>query len=216
MWERLQPELKKVNNKIQAVNAIEKPSTLNAKYLDMNMYQALCRQWRSRKGTLLIATVILTVCTSAAVINSLDFSGEWKLNEQKSELGQFGGRGAAKSIKVTSSDAKGISIERTSTNQNGEAVVRKESLTFDGKESESTGGFGNSTRKASAKWADDGQSMIINAIMTFDRNGEKMEVKQNETWRLGDNGQTLTIESNSSSSFGESTMKLVYEKVKKA
>ena len=182
----------------------------------MNMYQALSTRWSSRKSTMLIAVVILTVCTSAAVITSLDFSGEWKLNEQKSELGQFGGRGAAKSIVVTSSDAKGISMERTSTNQNGEAVVRKENLTFDGKESESAGGFGNSTRKATAKWSDDGQSMIINAIMTLDRNGEKMEIKQNETWKLGDGGQTLTIESNSSSSFGESTMKLVYEKGKKA
>ena len=181
----------------------------------MNIYKALRRQWRSGKSTILIAAGILTVCTSATDIASVDFSGEWKLNEQKSELGQFGGR-SAKTIKVTSSDAKGISIERTSTNQNGEAVVRKESLTFDGKESESAGGFGNSTRKASAKWSDDGQSMIINSVTTFDRNGEKMEVKQKETWKLGDSGQTLTIESNSTSSFGESTTKLVYEKVKKA
>jgi hypothetical protein len=182
----------------------------------MNIYQSLCRQWRPRKATLLIAAAIFTLCTSAALILSVDFSGEWKLNEQKSDLGQFGGRGAAKTIKVSSSDAKGISIERTSTNQNGEAVVRKENLTFDGKESESAGGFGNSTRKATAKWSDDSQSMIINAVMTFDRDGEKMEIKQKETWKLGDNGQTLTIESSSSSSFGESTMKLVYEKVKKA
>ncbi len=182
----------------------------------MNIYQELRRQWRSRTSTILFAAAIVTLCTSATIVTSVDFSGDWKLNEQKSELGQFGGRGAAKAIKVTSSDAKGISIERTSTNQNGEAVVRKETLTFDGKESESTGGFGNSTRKATAKWSDDGQSMIINAVMTLDRNGEKMEIKQNETWKLGDNGQTLTIESNSSSSFGESTMKLVYEKGKKA
>ena len=41
-----------------------------------------------------------------------------------------------------------------------------------------------------------------------------MEIKQKETWTLGDGGQTLTIESNSSSSFGETSMKLVYEKVK--
>ena len=131
-----------------------------------------------------IAATIFTVFTSATVITAVDFSGEWKLNEEKSDLGQFGGRGAAKTIKVTSSDAKAIAIERTSTNQNGEAVVRKESLTFDGKESESAGGFGNSTRKASAKWSDDGQAMTINAVMTFDRDGEKMEIKQKESWKL--------------------------------
>lgn len=105
-------------------------------------------------------------------------------------------------------------MERISTNQNGDPVTRKESLTFDGKESESTGGFGNSTRKATAKWSDDGQSMIINAVTTFDRNGEKVEIKTKETWKLTDNGQTLSIESNSSSSFGENNTRLVYEKVK--
>ena len=180
----------------------------------MNIYQTIRNQWHSGKTTLVIAVAVFCICTSATIINSVNFSGEWKLNESKSELGQFGGRGAAKTIKVVSSDANGISTERISTNQNGEEVTRKESLTFDGKESESAGGFGNSTRKATAKWSDDGQSMIINAVMTFDRDGEKMEIKQKETWKLGDNGQTLTIEANSSSSFGDNNTKLVYEKVK--
>jgi hypothetical protein len=175
----------------------------------MKIYQAL-----RRKSTIAVAIAVFCICTSATIVNSVNFSGEWKLNESKSDLGQFGGRGAARTIKVASSDANGISIERISTNQNGEAVSRTEALTFDGKEAESKGGFGNSTRKASAKWSDDGQSMIINAVSTFDRNGEKMEIKQKETWKLGDGGQTLTVEASSSSSFGESTMKLVYEKAK--
>lgn len=180
----------------------------------MNIYQTLSRQWCQKKSALVITAAIFSICTSATIITAGDFSGEWKLNEQKSDLGQYGARVAAKSIKVISSDAKAISMERTSTNQNEEAVVRKESLTFDGKESESTGGFGNSTRKATAKRSDDGQSMIINAVTTFERDGEKMEIKQKETWKLSDDGQTLTIEVNSSSSFGDNTMKLVYEKVK--
>ena len=175
----------------------------------MNLYQKL-----RRKSTIAVAIAILFVCTSATIVNSVNFSGEWKLNESKSELGQFGGRGAARTIKVGTSDANGIAIERISTNQNGEQVSRTENLTFDGKEAESKGGFGNSTRKATAKWSDDGQSMIINAVMSFDRNGEKMEIKQTETWKLGDGGQTLTIDATSSSSFGETTMKLVYEKAK--
>lgn len=179
----------------------------------MNFYQTLRTKLHSGKSLFIIGAAILCICTSATIATSVNFSGEWKLNESKSDLGQFG-RGAARTINVTSSDDKGISIERTSTNQNGENVTRKESLTFDGKESESTGGFGNSKRKATAKWSDDGQSMIINAVVTFDRNGESMEIKQQETWKLTDNGQTLTIESTSSSSFGENTMKLVYEKAK--
>jgi hypothetical protein len=153
------------------------------------------------------------MCTAATtIINAVDFSGEWKLNEQKSDLGQFG-RGAARKIKVNGVQANEISFERTSTNQAGEEVVRKEKLTFDGKETESIG-FGNSKRKSTAKWSDDGQAMMVNATIMLDRNGEITEIKQKETWKLADNGQTLSIESNSVSSFGENNMKLVYDKVK--
>lgn len=179
----------------------------------MKIYQRLNTQMRSKKSILIIAAAFVCLCASATIL-AVNFSGDWKLNETKSDLGQNNGRGAARALKVLSSDATGISIERTSTNQNGESVVRKEVLTFDGKEAESTGGFGNSKRKATAKWSDDGQSMIINATTTFERDGETREIKQKETWKLADGGQTLTIESNSSSSFGENTMKLVYEKAK--
>lgn len=178
----------------------------------MKIYQTL-RRWSSGKTMFVIGAAIFCLCTSATMMFVVNFSGDWKLNESKSDLGQFG-RGAARSIKVVSSDANGIVIERTSTNQNGDAVVRKESLTFDGKEAESTGGFGNSKRKAKARWADDGNSMIIDAVTSFERDGQTMEIKQKETWKLSSDGSTLTIEANSSSSFGENAMKLVYEKAK--
>jgi len=180
----------------------------------MNIYHAFRAKLSSGKSIFIMGAAALCICTSATVAGSVDFSGEWKLNESKSDLGQFGGRGAAKSIKVTSADPNGITIERTSTNQNGENVTRKESLTFDGKEAESTGGFGNSKRKATAKWSEDGKAMLIDAVTTFDRNGQSMEIKTKETWKLGDNDNTLIVDVNSSSSFGENTMKLVYEKVK--
>ena len=166
------------------------------------------------KTSLLLAAAAVLVLTSATALNAPpNFSGEWKLNESKSELGQFG-RGAAKKIKVESLDAQGISYERTTTNQAGEEVVRKEKLSFDGKETESTysGGFGNAKRKASAKMSDD--AMTIEATTSFDRDGQTVEIKLKETWKLGDGGQTLTIESNSTCSFGENSMKLVYDEAK--
>ena len=177
----------------------------------MNIYQTL-RKKLTQKTSLLVAAAAVVVLSSATVLNAPpNFSGEWKLNESKSEMGQFG-RGAAKKIKVESLDAQGISYERTITNQAGEEVVRKEKLTFDGKEVESTGGFGNAKTKSKATITDD--AMTINAVSVFDRDGQTMEIKRKETWKLSDGGNVLTIESNSSSSFGENTMKLVYEKVK--
>lgn len=166
----------------------------------------------SLKTSLLLAAIV--VFTSASVIlPPPNFAGEWKLNESKSEMGQFG-RAAAKKIKVESMDAQSISYDRTTTNQAGEDVVRKEKLSFDGKETESTyaGGFGNAKRKASAKITDD--ALIIDATTNFDRDGQTIEIKTKETWKLSDGGNTLTIESASTSSFGENTMKLVYEKQK--
>jgi hypothetical protein len=134
------------------------------------------------------------------------------LNEQKSELGEFGERFAPKKLKV---DSKGdsMSCERTITSQSGEDVTSIIKLTFDGKETEGIA-FGNSKRKSTAKWSDDGQSLLINSTIFFDQNGQTNEIKVNEIWKLTDNGNALAIESNSSSSFGDNSMKLVYEKVK--
>lgn len=179
----------------------------------MNTFQTRNIQPLTGKTFLLVAAAVFCLCTAARTF-AVNFTGDWKLNEAKSELGQNGGRGAARLLRVTSSDATAIAIERTSTNQNGESNTRKEALTFDGKEAESVGGFNNAKRKASAKWSDDGQSMLINATTIFERDGQPIEIKQKEMWKLADGGQTLLIESNSSSSFGESTMKLVYEKAK--
>lgn len=166
------------------------------------------------KSPLVLAVAVITFfCSAITPVNfAVNFTGEWKLNEQKSELGQFG-RMAAKSLKVNG-QSDSISYERTSTSQAGEPVITKESLTFDGKESESTISGGNAKKKSSAKWSDDGQSLVINSTILLNRDGETMEIKVKETWKLTDNGNSLLIESNSTSSFGENSMKLVYDKVK--
>ena len=176
----------------------------------MNMYQSLRKKVTS-KTSLLMAAAAVVVLSSATVLNAPpNFSGEWKLNESKSEMGQFGR--AAKKIKVESLDAQGISYERTSTNQAGEEVVRKEKLTFDGKEVESTGGFGNAKTKSKATITDD--AMTINAVSVFDRDGQSMEVKRKEVWKLSDGGNVLTIEASSSFGDNNNTSKLVYDKAK--
>ena len=115
------------------------------------MYQTL-RNKLTSKAFMLLAAAAVVVLSSATVLAPPNFTGEWKLNEGKSELGQFAR--AAKKIKVESVDAQGISFERTSTNQDGAEVVRKEKLTFDGKEVESTGGFANSKTKSKASISD--------------------------------------------------------------
>jgi hypothetical protein len=158
---------------------------------------------------LLLAPVfLLSFSYKPAPIN---FSGSWKLNEGKSELGDFGARGAAKSIKVEQKD-DAITINRVSTNRNGEETTRTETLTFDGKATESTGGFGNSKRKSTAKWSDDGKTLVVSYTITFDRNGETTEISGTETWTESDDGQTITLKTHSSGGRGDINTTAVYDK----
>jgi hypothetical protein len=142
------------------------------------------------------------------------FEGSWKLNESKSELGDFGGRFAPRKIKVEQKD-DAITIAKTTPGFNGgEDVVRTETLTFDGKTVESTsqGGFGKSKRKASIKWSADDKSFVITQNTSFEGQDGPIEISGTETWTLSADGKTLTAETKNTSPQGEYAMKAVYDK----
>ncbi len=158
--------------------------------------------------SLLIAPAFILSFTSSP--ERASFNGDWKLNEGKSELGDFGGRFAARAIKVEQKE-DAITIARTIPGFNGgDPTTNSMTLTFDGKETESTG-FGNSKRKSTAKWSDDGQSLVISTTTTFERDGQTSEFKGTETWTLAKGG-SLSVVTVSSSPRGETTTKAVYDK----
>ena len=159
---------------------------------------------------LLVATVFLLSFTyKPAPIN---FSGSWKLNEGKSELGDFGARTAAKRIKIEQKD-NAITIDRVVTNRDGEETTRTETLTFDGKATESAGGFGNSKRKSTAKWSADGSTLIISYTITFDRDGQTNEFTGTESWTESSDGKTITLKTQSSRpGGGDTSTTAVYDK----
>ncbi len=138
-----------------------------------------------------------------------DFSGEWKLNESKSELGQFANY-APHTIKVTQT-SDSITIAKTSVSMGGEEVTNSEALSYDGKETTTTI-YGNSSRVASARWSDDGQTLTITYDLTLNFNDQQTEVKGTEIWTLGDDGKTLVSQNSSTSSFGDMQSKGIYEK----
>jgi len=157
--------------------------------------------------TLLIAPAFLFAFTTKTY--RTNFSGEWKLNESKSELGDFG-RFAVKKIKADQKD-DAITISTTRPSFNGDDVTTSETLSYDGKETETTV-FGNSKRKATAKWSDDGKTLTINYTLMLDFNGQTSEIKGTEIWTLSDDGKALTSQINSSSPQGEFSWKAVYDK----
>lgn len=138
-----------------------------------------------------------------------NFSGSWKLNEGKSELGQFANF-APRTIKVTQT-ADSITISKTAPSMNGDELTTTETLSYDGKDTKSTV-YGTSTRTASAKWSDDGQTLTITFLLNLDFNGQTTEVKGTEVWTLADGGKTLVSQNNSSSSYGNIQAKGIYEK----
>lgn len=163
---------------------------------------------RSFKKTL--SFLIVSICLLSFVVlpEKINLSGEWKLNEGKSELGDFGSRFAARTIKVEQKE-DAITISKTAPSFNGGDATTTETLSFDGKESETTV-FGSSKKKSVAKWADDGQSLTISYTIAFERDGQTTEIKGTETWSLKDGA--LSLQTVSSSPRGEMTIKAVYEK----
>jgi len=158
--------------------------------------------------SLLIAPFLLLSFTSKM---NVDFSGEWKLNANKSDMGQYPPIVPLKIKAEQKADA--LAITKTSPGFDGGGdVTASETLGFDGKQVETKVVPGNSKRTASAKWSADGQTLTITYTLMLDFNGESTEVKGTETWALSNEGKTLTITNTSASSFGENTYKGVYEK----
>jgi hypothetical protein len=164
-----------------------------------------------KKISFLAVGAFACVLAAATIINTVNFSGEWTLNKEKSEFGQWGENIAPKKITINSTE-NSVTIERLSPTMTGEEYTATETLSFDGKETESVL-FASNKKKSTAKWSADGQSMLISSNISFNNNGEVMDIKVEEVWKLTPDGQ-LSLQSTSNSSFGTLEMKLVYDKKK--
>ncbi|HSC52951.1 MAG TPA: hypothetical protein VLC98_05005 [Phnomibacter sp.] len=164
----------------------------------------------SPKFFALVFTVALVFFTAfAANAQRANFSGDWKLDEAKSELGEFGGRGISRAIKVEQKE-DAIVLARTSPGfGGGDPVTTTITLTYNGKVVE-TEGFGGSKRKSTIKWSDDGKALIISSTTNFERDGQSFEIKSTENWTVKDG--VLSIVTNTTSPRGESTSKAIYTK----
>lgn len=164
-----------------------------------------------KKISFLLVGAFASLLATAAIIYAVNLSGEWTLNKEKSTFGEYGENIAPKKITINSAD-NSVTIERLSPNFNGEDYTTKETLTFDGKETEIVL-FASNKKKSTAKWSADGQSLLVASIINFDVQGQMTEIKVDEVWKLTPEGQ-LSLQSTSNSSFGTLEMKLIYDKKK--
>lgn len=159
--------------------------------------------------TLSMASVVL-LSFSLPVKYQTNFSGTWNLNEGKSELGQFGARGASSKI-VIDQKTNDVTVTRHSTGFSGEAQSATETLTADGKSSESIF-LGNAKKKSTLRWAGDGQSFTVTFSVAMERNGQSFEFNGIETWSLGADGKTLSLQNKLTTPQGEISTMAVYDK----
>ena len=152
--------------------------------------------------------VLLAIPSYSFAGDNVDFTGEWALNESKSDLGE--GRAFAAFKIVVKQEGNTLTIERTRSGRDGEERTNSETLTMDGKENISENERGSSTSVVS--WSDDGTTLTIKATREFNRQGETFEMNSTEVWTLAEDGKILSIQSDISSSRGERSATLVYEK----
>jgi hypothetical protein len=155
----------------------------------------------------LAAIVAVSFAFRAAPAN---YSGTWKLNEGKSELGEFGTRGVPSKI-VVDQKTDGISITTSSTGFQGEEVTLTDNL-VEGKEVDGKGSFGNATKKSTLKWAADGQGFTVNVAIKAEFGGQSFEMKGTEAWTMAADGKSVTVARNYSTPQGDFATKAVYDK----
>jgi hypothetical protein len=159
-------------------------------------------------STLVLLCSFLLIPATSFAQKSADFSGKWTLNEDKSDLGE--GRFFAASKLAITQDGKSITMERTRAGRDGEERTTSETITLDGKENVTE--TENRRTTSVANWSADKSALTIKSNIEFSRQGETMETTRTETLTLGEGGKGLNIQSDSSSSRGDRSVSLVYDK----
>jgi hypothetical protein len=161
----------------------------------------------------LISLTIMLALIAPVMINAqagkVNFTGTWALNAEKSTQPQGGGQGGGMRMGggnfVAKQEANLLTVDRTRTNQNGEATTTTSKYTLDGKESINTTPRGES--KSVATWSADGKTLNIATTRTT-QNGE---MKTTEAWTLTD-ANTITVVSKFTTPNGDMTTTMVYDK----
>jgi len=162
----------------------------------------------SRKLLTLVSILVLLFMQISAQTGATNFTGNWTLNESKSNFGDAPFRMAA-SLLVVKQDGNSLAIDRTVAGPDGQEMKISGKYTLDGKENENLGIMDMKTI-STVTWATDKKSFTIASTTFFNMNGDTMEMKSSEIWKL--DGDILKIEATNSMPDGEMKSSLVYDK----
>jgi hypothetical protein len=157
----------------------------------------------------LVGLALFFTAQLSAQNGAVNFSGNWALNETKSNFGDSPFRMAASTMTVKQEE-NNLSIDRTLNTPDGQEMKLTGKYTMDGKECENSG-FMDSKTKSTVKWSADNKSITIASSTLFNMNGDNIEMKSTEIWTL-DGDKTLKIEATNSSPDGDMKTSIVYDK----
>jgi len=151
------------------------------------------------KKIFLLINVLIVALSVSAGDKKAGYVGEWKLDREKTNLGNAQLFMSKISIQLKNDSL--ITI-RTYENNNGEQYPFNENLTLDGKEYKIT--VYDLPRKAKASWSQGDNALVIETTTTFYGNSGEENVVAKETWRVDETGNLLTGEFILKTSQGES------------
>jgi hypothetical protein len=150
-------------------------------------------------------TFLMIALMIANLLNAqkLDFSGTWKLNSALSKLNaEFT---MAPSEIIISQKGNDMTVEKHSSFQ-GEDFTINDKFTLDGKECINKG-WQDSEKKSVTTWSEDKNSLKISSKLVM---GDGNEMTIIETYKM--DKKNMVLETNATSSWGEITEIMVYEK----
>ncbi len=140
-----------------------------------------------------------------------DFSGEWRFDEDASNLGNNGTGNIPYKLTVTQSDTD-LDVKRMMVSEYSDPTIVDEQLLLDGKEKAMKAPFGNTPMMVSAHQSENGDTLFINSKMSFTYGGRTNEWTTNQMWTLSDDGNTLSVQQTFDSFRGKQFISAVYKK----
>jgi hypothetical protein len=154
-----------------------------------------------QKRWILATALTLLVLLAAVAQAKPNFSGEWKLNPDKSDFGPMPPPDSM-TLKIAH-DEPSLQVNTTQTGAQGELSYEAK-YTTDGKESTNT--IGPMEAKSTANW--EGENLLINTKLA----GNGMDVTLKSKWTLSEDGKHLTNAVHVVSPQGELDLSYVFDK----
>jgi hypothetical protein len=143
-----------------------------------------------RKSSMILTiTASLLIYANVSKAQKADFSGTWKVNKETSDPGSLSINSIPLLLKVKQA-GNDLQVTRISTNSRSEMRTDSDTLKLDGTTNDRSLP-GNQQKHSSAKWADDGKSLMETASYT-DAQGKPLHSLK-KIWSLSADGKILHI-----------------------